>query len=531
MICNLKKSSFVFLLFSLFMSFAVTAHAAGPGNATCEIRLLDAITTAVEKNSNVRIYKSLEKAAAAGELSAKAQFDPNFKASVNRSSEYTPLSESQKKSYRSMGSPDFTKLRQSLLSYNVNYERRYRSGTLISPSITVSSSETNTPRNDQPYSTAKIQFSLTKPLAQGKNPEVNAVYEKTSRIESEGASLDKLYAVSQVIRGAISSYWNYAYSYKALKIAEGSKKRAEKLYNDTKLLVENFESPAAELDQLVASLNQKDSDCEKASQSLLQSRNELKLAMGLEINSSVVIGPPADFFPVDYIVKNTFETELLIKSLVGMAEANRKDYLAAKKRLESFKFLIPAARDAMKPQLDLQFSAGYSGRKDDKSASAIISSLVNDVPGANVSAIINYTVPIGQKSARAEIIKQEEQFNQAKIKTDEIMRTFIINIQTQANSVASLNSRYKKMVESGRLYEKALQNEKEKNRMGASTLMDIVNIEDRLGQAELALEGAVLEYASAVLNLRFESGCLGNMGTAECEIKMEDIITMPEIKK
>ena len=522
-------SIFVFIFLSIFSPRSLSAASSEKPEATIEVRLLDVIRMAVEKDAAIKVYKSREISAAAGVLSAEAQFDPNVKASVSRSLDYTPLSEDQKKVYRQSGAPDLTKLKQGAFSYSAGYEKRYRSGISISPSVTVSTVESNDPQNRVPVTSGKVSFALIKPLGRGNGSKVNRAYEYSSRIELESASLDSLYTVSQTVRAAILAYWNYAYAYKALKIAEDSKIRAEKIYNDTKTLVEGFEVPPAELDQLMANLNQKLAECARASQNMLQALNGLKAAAGVSNDSSLISGPPADFFPAGRITGDTLETSALAKIMLEFAMANRKDYAAAKKRLESYQFTIPAAQDALKPQTDLQIAAGYNGRKDDKGAAAVFSSLREGVPGTNVSAAVSYSFPIGNKSARAEVIRQQEQLAQAKIKAEEISRQMNIAIDTRVNAVASIISRYKLMIESGRLYSKALENEKEKHQMGVSTLMDVLNLEDRLGQAELALEAAVFEYASAITDLRFEAGCLGRMGTSECEIKIEDLISLPDV--
>jgi outer membrane protein TolC len=510
-----------------FISTPFYSFAAETGSR--EVRLMDVIRMAVEKDAAIKVYESREAVAAAGVLAAGAQFDPSVKASVSRSIDYTPLSEDQKKAYRRSGAPDLTKLKQGAFSYSAGYEKRYRSGISISPSVTVSTGESNDPQNRVPVTSGKVSFALIKPLGRGNGSRVNQAYEKSSMIEFESASFDSLYTVSQTVRGVILAYWNYAYAYKALKIAEDSKVRAEKIYNDTKTLVEGFEVPPAELDQLMANLNQKLAECGKASQNTLQALNSLKAAAGVSNDSSLIAGPPADFFPAGRISGDTLETSALAKTMLEFAMANRKDYAAAKKRLESYQFTIPAAKDALKPQTDLQIAAGYNGRKDDKGAAAILSSLREGVPGVNLSAAVSYSFPIGNKSARAEIIRQQEQLLQANIKAEEIARQMDIAIDTRVNAVASIINRYKLMIESGRLYSKALENEKEKHQMGVSTLMDVLNLEDRLGQAELALESAVFEYASAITELKFEAGCLGRMGTSECEIRIEDIISLPDV--
>ncbi len=533
-----KKSVNILLsliLLSLLLLFLLPApkllFAAAPDEniSSNEIRLIDAVRSAIEKDSTVKVYKSQQNIATAGLLSASSAFDATLKASATRSSDYTPISETQKNSYSRAGFSDVTKLKQGALSYSAGYEKRYRSGISISPAVTVSTSESNDPQNRQPVTSGKIQFAVTKSLAQGRDSRVNTAYEKSSRIEIESASLDSLYTISQTVSKAVTAYWNYAYSYKAFMISEKALQRSQKLYNDTKLLVEGCELAPSELDQLTANLNQKFADCEKASHSLLQSKNDLKIAMGVTRDSNFEIGPPADFFPVERILNGTIEVERSEKRLIKLAVAKRKDYLAAQKRLEAYKFSIPAARDALKPKIDLQVSGGYNGRKDDKGAAALIAAMHDNVPGVNLSATLSYSFPQDNKSAKSEVIKQEEQYYQAKIKAEEIARQIDINMGTRVNAIASIIRRYKQMVESERLYEKALENEREKNKMGASTLLDIVTVEDNLGQAELSLESAVLEFASAIADLRFEAGCLGTIETGECEIKMEDLISLPDV--
>jgi len=523
-----KIKSAIICLIILFCVYLPAANAES-NISTHEIKLIDVIKMTIEKDSNIRVNKSQQRAAGAGELSAKAVFDPNLKASVTRSSEYTPLTENQKKSYSNSGHPDVSKTRQSALSYSVGYEKRFRSGTSISPSLTVSTTESNTPSGTGPFTNSKIQFSLTKPLAKGNNIKVNTADEKTSAIESECSSLDTVHTISKAVRDVINSYWSYAYSYKSLKISNDARDRAQKLYDETKMLVDNFETPPAELDQLKASLFEKEAECEKARQALLEAKNSLKTSIGTTDEVFFTNAVPADFFPIENIINETCEVERLVKELTISSLKNRNDYIAAMKRLEKYNFSIPAARDSLRPQVDLQITAGYSGLKEDKGAAALISSINNNVPGANVSAVVSYSFNPDKKSARAELIKIDEQYIQSQIKAEELKRQIGINIETNVSSVSSIYGRYKRMIEAIKLYNKALQNEREKSKMGASTLIDVVSVEDKLGSAELSLEAAVLEYATAVTKLRFEAGCLGKITTSECEINSKDLLELPKI--
>ncbi len=494
---------------------------------TGEVRLIDVINMALVRNPDIKIYKSERISADADILSNESVFDAKIKTSAGRSIEYTPLSGDKLSAYRRSGVQDMVKFKQGSFSYTAGYEKKYRSGISISPDITVYTGESNDPQGRGPFTNGKVQFTIIKPLGAGGGSKINTAFEKSAHIESESVSLDGLHIMSQTVRDAVYFYWNYAYAYKALKITEESKKRAERIYNDNKILVENNEAAPAELDTLIANLNSRLAECEKASQTLLEARNNLKTALGVSIDSDFASAPPADFFPAGRIAVDTVEISMLAERLVKYALINRKDYAAARKRLESYNYTIPAAEDALKPQADLKFTAGYNTLKEDKGAAAVISSLHEGASGVNISAVVNYSFPAGNNSARADLIKRREQLERARIKADDMARRIEIKLNTRINAIFSITNRYGLMLESSRLYAKALENEKEKHQMGAATLMDILNLEDRLGQAELALEAAVFEYASTITDLRFDAGCLISSENSCCEIKLEDLTVLP----
>ena len=520
----------VLIAFFLFCypgsSFAIsTDNSISAISDSSEISLVEAVRLTIENNPNIKIYEIQREIAETSVQSAKSAFDRTVASSITRSHDYLPMTEAQKKSYRASGA-DVTKLSQGSMTYGVNYQKRFRNGITITPGISVTTTEYNT--SSPPGTTGKIQFSITKPLGRGKNELANTAAEKTAKIELEAAELDKLQTVSQSVYGTCSAYWNYVYSYKTLQIFKDSEKRSEKLLEDMKTLVESQESPAADLDQISADLNQRKADTSKAENTLFQAKAALIAAIGLSAGSN--IGPPADNFPDEITKLSSLEILLSADGFINHALSNRCDYHAAEKRLKSFDYLIPAAKDNLKPQKDLQVSIGYNGLSEKKGLDAVVSSISNNVPGTSVSATVSYSFPVDNNAAKAEVSKQEAFMKQSVVKTRELARSISQNVQTGVSDIKNIISRYRLLSESDKLYEKALQNEKEKRTMGMSTVMDIINIEGRLTQAELNRAGSLYEYANSLSKLRYEMGILGKLGTNECVIEADDLIVLPVLK-
>ena len=79
------------------------------------------------------------------------------------------------------------------------------------------------------------------------------------------------------------------------------------------------------------------------------------------------------------------------------------------------------------------------------------------------------------------------------------------------------------------LFGQAVTNEREKLRIGTSTILDVINTADRLSAAETRATDALIRYAVALDRVRFETGLLLPAGTAtRAGYSIEDFLSMPE---
>ncbi len=75
-----------------------------------------------------------------------------------------------------------------------------------------------------------------------------------------------------------------------------------------------------------------------------------------------------------------------------------------------------------------------------------------------------------------------------------------------------------------RFYEISVRNESTKRRLGMATLMDVINMQDRLTNALLAEVQARQSYANAIARLRFETGTIATPRDEGFEIAIDDFL-------
>jgi outer membrane protein TolC len=81
------------------------------------------------------------------------------------------------------------------------------------------------------------------------------------------------------------------------------------------------------------------------------------------------------------------------------------------------------------------------------------------------------------------------------------------------------------------LYTRAVENEKVKNRLGQSTLIDVLSVNDRLLAALAADTEYQASYLSSVARLRFETATLLEPAAGGQAIRLDQLLTPPAVPK
>jgi outer membrane protein TolC len=216
-----------------------------------------------------------------------------------------------------------------------------------------------------------------------------------------------------------------------------------------------------------------------------------------------------------------------LASYLQLANTGRADVLAATLRRDANKTLEAAARNQVKPQLDVSSSVGYTGLREGTSALDYPRSVVNGPKGADVTVGLTYTQTPANNAARGRLATTMAATRQSEITLAETARNAATAVVVAYEGVRSSITQVEKARESVKYYRAALDGEREKYRLGLNSLVDVLTVEDRLTTAVLAEVNARLAYALALVQLRQSTGTIVKAGADVQQVDPFLFATLP----
>jgi outer membrane protein TolC len=114
------------------------------------------------------------------------------------------------------------------------------------------------------------------------------------------------------------------------------------------------------------------------------------------------------------------------------------------------------------------------------------------------------------------------------IQTDQLSRSIISNVVIDLSALQRGRDQIDKAQLSANDFEKALETEREKLKLGNSTLINVIETEQNLTNALLQVISARQQYAVAVAQLRFDTGTLVPHASRSV-FSREDFVTLPPV--
>ena len=322
---------------------------------------------------------------------------------------------------------------------------------------------------------------------------------------------------------AAQAYWSYLAAWQTLDAYRETEDRARRLVEETQLLVAADEMPAADLMQLEANLASKTTQRIAAEQLLFQAEQLLGLTMGLPFDQMANLGAPIDPFPQAEEAWLAFLENQ--EAYLALAHQQRADLSAAQTREQSTRLLLNGARNDLRPRLDLSMNVGYAGAAAGTAFNQFFTPLGTHVGGANVGISLSYTAPFSNRAAEGRALQRASAHQQQITAREDLDRTIrsgvVVALKALERSIYELRASEAAIT----LYTTAIENERKKLQMSLATLIDVLTVEDRLAQARLSYINAQQRYATALVQLRFETGTLVQVGDASFDL--DRLTTLP----
>ncbi len=471
-----------------------------------DFSLLKAVQYTLIMNPSIRISKESLEAEKGNHQSAAGEFGWELSGNTRKWNEYIPMTDAEKKYYTARGyhGDDFYDYDKTSVSVGLN--KKLRTGPIISQTATIQRTE-NAYTDPERASRGQVAFKVDIPLLKGRGAVSAAAGETSAGVLVDAATLEVVFQSAQSVKEVTSLYWSYLSSFKQYELALESEKRANKLLEDTRLTVEAEYRPKSVLNKLEANLEDKKARAIQKKYAVQNIKNSLALAMGMEVSMFPSLSAPATPFP-DISLSRIRELVSNIGSAAGKALESRWDYLAQKKRTQASLVQLEAARQDLMPRLNLGFTVGYRALNDQDEEKEILRGVYENSTDLEWETRLAFTMDIGNDKAKGRVRRTLGIFKIETLKEETLANRIRSEVLLSLESLMSYEAELAASREAVRLYEKAREDEYAKLSLGYATLLDVMDTEDRLSQANERMVSAMAQLSQAVANLKFSQGTL-----------------------
>ncbi len=483
---------------------------------TPDLTLFDVIEVTLESQPEILLAQEAVTQAQGTLQAAQGDFEPILSGGISYEKVDIPYSDWEASNY------GYDNNESKNLTYQVGLSKAFHSGIQSSATLSTSKTEDQRGIGSPDITRSSLYFSILKPLGRGSEESVVAE-ERTSELSLQVADYQLRQTVAENIRATTNAYWDYLAAFQIVEIRKQIEDRAEKLLDDTKLLISADMTPAAEDKQLIANLAGQRSNRIQAELQLYQAKQILGLAMGFNFDRVERLGRPVTRYPElsgDVILAGP-----RLQNLIDEAMFLRWDMKMAANKEEIANVTFKAAKDQSKNKLDLEVRLGVDS-VDEKSFSDFALSS-GRTTGPSFSIQLSGELPFGNNRAKGELAEAQANIRQAKLSSLSLTRTVRSQIMLTANELDRNSKALLETIKAVDSYREALLNEEKKFKLGFSTITDVITMEDRLNEARIKEVQERSMLAKTVANLRYESGTLVSVEKYEGGITLDNVMTIP----
>lgn len=311
------------------------------------IRLLEALSTAIQSNRGLREAGLRIRSANASVQAASALFDTNLSANLNMVSQEAEFLPDQFFA--------ITSLRK--YSFDMQVSRVLPTGGMVGlqfstsrtdQTMTIAMGGTPTEKKSKMFANS-FTFIFSHPLLAGFGRDVTTAQLQKARLAADTERLAREAKAQALIRDVVTSYWNLWMAWQERSVLETSLKVAQSQVELTKSLLKVGNAKPSDLLAVENAVAQRQGDLMLSRVRILQASLQLKNLLGL----------PMDNVPLKPLEHElTYVPRTLPEALVEITLKRSRELAQLQKQLESLQHDERLARQGLLPKLNLTLTAG-----------------------------------------------------------------------------------------------------------------------------------------------------------------------------
>jgi outer membrane protein len=414
---------------------------------------------------------------------------------------------------------------QKQLSYNLALQRLFRNGITVRPEVGLIRNSFSTLPASAASNAGTVGMTVAVPLLRDRGGVLSTATERAATHELESSRQGLRHTTAHRVLAAVIAYWDYLAAQDRVEALRSSEERAQRIADQTRVLVSAEERTATDLTQTLGNLASKRVSRISAEQALVEARQQLGLAIGLPADE--IASMPRASTPFPSLEEQPGAARPRPPELSSEAYARRADLAAAEQDLRSAQALADASRNELKPRMDVVVNTGYRSAETGLGFSDFFSPLYRRGPKLDASFQFSYTLPMANSLARGRLLQSAAATEQRRLMRDDLKRRIASGVAVAWEALTRGEAGMRDSAEAVRLLESTVQAEQRKFSFGISTLFDVIQAEDALTSALLGQIQSRRNYAVAIASVRFQSGTLLAGGDGKPEVEVSRLQARP----
>lgn len=416
---------------------------------------------------------------------------------------------------------------------NFGLQKAFTTGTMVNFGWNNSFVSNNSGRSDfNPSKSANFNLSVTQPLLDGFGRAVNTRNIRVARNNLQVSDLVFRQQVMTTVATVINLYWDLVSYNQNVRVQRQAVALAQKLLEDNRKQVEIGTLAPIEIVRAEAQVASSQQSLTIAETQLLQQETVLKNVLSRTGVASPLLAE-ARVVPTDQIRVPATESIEPIQDLVAKAMENRPELAQTRVQMENAKIGLAGTKSALRPTLDLVGTLqnnGLAGQVNTLPVPSVI-------PGApptprNPNAVDPYflggygtalaqmlrrnfpnyslgfqlNVPLGNKVAEADMIRDQLSIRQQEIRQQQLINQIRLDVTNALIAVQQARAQYEAATKTRVFQEQTLAAEEKKYALGASTIFFVIQAQRDLAQAQSQEVSALSAYSRAKVALDQATG-------------------------
>lgn len=425
------------------------------------------------------------------------------------------------------------------LQLDLSAAKFYRTGIAVTPVLSFTGSKDNYrgKRLDPTYGgkgnlntfTSLAGVSIDMPLGKGRGITATGAAERAGRLNLAASLESEAHTVAETTLRTMQAYFNLAAAQERLDLFTISEVQQATLVSIGEALQAAGELAPADLLTVQARHASTRADLAQAYQSVAEARITLASVMGVAVDRIEEAPLASEALPA--APESADVDRWRQQQTAKRASSSRADLKAARKLEESARELAEASRLDLRRASTLSFQAWYQGLWEGKSPKDMRNMLVGwerALLGGQVgpSARILLTVewPFANNVARGRYQESQALHHASAIQARDLERVTSGRVEELTGTVVKAKAEVARNEEAVDFYQRLIEAEVERFRLGEATAADVVLTEENRIGAALALVTARQRLATAVAQLRFELGTLVRYHIDNNRVVVEEVL-------